>query len=225
MELLPIDNPFEEKLHLERKSELGWWNYLRQKARVPAQVFFGLAPDDEHRRIVEVYRLCYERSKGADRMDVIRDFATFFPDRVLDAPWLKELVRIETWSREGKPLLRALANGFRRAARKQVPATKAELRRMHLAAARLSFERAREEFMAFQKELKQASTMDFDWINELVSEKVEQLRSNHPRLKENRRVGYQLADLLLKGRTYEAAVKITATLFHVRARDLENKPS
>ena len=67
--------------------------------------------------------------------------------------------------------------------------------------------------MAFGKELKQASTTDFDWINELVSEKVEQLRSNHPRPREDRRVGYQLADLFLKGRTLGSSYQDNSNSF------------
>lgn len=78
--------------------------------------------DDLRRRIIEVYRQCYESADlPSSRLTVVRNFAAHFPDLIFDALWIKRLVKREHpeygFSKAPKEMLGQIQNGLQSAER------------------------------------------------------------------------------------------------------------
>jgi hypothetical protein len=183
-----------------------------------------------HARIKEVYRLCFGLSNGKD-VTVLSDFAAHYPELALNCEWLANPIKssfdlsikypaLKSDRDARRRILGALANGFRRAAR---PRLRHKLVAANLAAARLALKKTKEVLREFRDRdvprrpwLKEQKQQIKCAIREMVNELAPCDAGHDP-------IRSKLEALLLQRRFSQAAVKITAKLFHVRERALETK--
>lgn len=210
----PISDPTAEKRILERDGPGKWIDWLQGRTKADS---FGHHPADEAKRIAEVYRLCFEKSRRED-VSIVGDFAAHYPGIFLSGTWVAEVAK--QWSvtklDETNRLLKAIADGFRRAS---PPAWNRQQRRGRLRAAREFRSRMGSELKSFLEELRcQDSTKE--WLAEQIGVRVSDLVHRNPRLSS---VAEKLRKKLLARRAYQAAILIAATIFEVRERDLQTK--
>ena len=226
---LPIDNPLREKEFIEGRRTETWLRYLFKKAGARQDQAFFISPRDWKERILEVYRLCYEQASGGRRLVVIRDFIAFHPCFVFDAPWLAELSRHQVLNAPTNTIrsnfLQALARGFRQAA-SPGPQMRRLLRLGALRAANQFRSEIQNKLKEFDRELERPRTTtdrrcehDISIVRKVRS-KLRQLERDYPKVA---RVSEKLERFLLKGRTYQAATLIAATVYGVRQRSLEGE--
>lgn len=181
----PIDEPESEKLFLEGRSEEQWLEYVFAQARkAGVRDVLAINPEEIEKRIVEVYRLCFEQATNRKQMEVVRDFVAFHPHLALHSEWLISLLQRQTRFldfNENSPrnrLLRAWADGWQRAA------NPGRIQRAVTLFSRLRVAREyRREMQATVKELmKEADRQDKAWI----SEQVKKLVGNAPRISASR---------------------------------------
>src|SRR6202035_3367907 len=164
-------------------------------------------------RIIEIYRLCYEQCP-ANADSVITDFVAVHPQISLNANWLRELVETQAGNRDFRPngprnrLFRALATGFRRAAKPKARINRS-LRDARLEAARCARQEIRKDLEKWDKTL-QRSTATEDWIAERAIEKVKELVAGDSKLKS---VDKKLKAFLQKAQLYDAVNLIGATIY------------
>ena len=116
LEDIPIENSQHEKEMFERGEDARRLNPGRCVGPVV------VSTEIRARRIIEVYRRCFQDADQNARLKVVSDFVAHFPRYAFDADWLKEqltervmLARLGDAGRE--KMLSAFANGFRRAAK------------------------------------------------------------------------------------------------------------
>lgn len=114
LEDIPIENAQHEREIFERGEDAQQLNPERCVGPVV------VSTETRARRIIEVYRRCFEEADQNARLKVVSDFVAHFPQHAFDADWLKEqlrepmmLARLGNAGRE--KILSAVANGFRRA--------------------------------------------------------------------------------------------------------------
>ena len=215
-EVLPIDDPWEEKETIEKR-KITYSVYLIRKLGAES---IGFTKESVHNRIREVYRLCFE-SRDKKDMEVIDDFVAFHPGLAFDTPWLDLLVHEHTvfdepWEGSYRTrLLMALASGFERAAYSKL-ATGRRFRSMKLNWGRIWVEALKDELLRFYGSV--------DWIHadkeEVVTEKITELVKRYPRLEESRE---KLTEHLLHKRVKAAAQFIVNKVLRVGIHDLRSK--
>jgi hypothetical protein len=177
-------------------------------------------------RIIEVYRRCYEESPASKQDKVIGDFVALFPALIFEANWLAKLLRWRVASRDYLPngptnrLLRALANGFRRAAESSRHRNR-HWRHAEVEAAR-SFRPTLQSRLSEWGRGWERKIPTPEWINEQAAKKAAELVETHPRLMPHTR---RLQEMLARRKYYDASVFIAAKVFGVRERDLESGQS
>jgi hypothetical protein len=211
------DKPIEDLLLEKRLADRGYETLLQhlcQNQQVHAT--------DLKNRIIEIYRRCYELDKNSEQ--VIPDFVAAYPRLVFDADWLRVLVETEASNRDFRPngprsrLFRALATGFRRAAKPEARINRSK-RDAQLDAARCARPEIRKDLEKWGNTLNR-STATADWIAGRATEEVAQLVAGDARLKP---VEVKLKAFLRDGQLYDAANLIAATIYGVRVRALERK--
>jgi hypothetical protein len=213
------DKPIEDLLLEKRLADRGSETLLQHLCQ-NQQVHAG----DLKNRIIEIYRRCYELDKNSEQ--VIPDFVAAYPRLVFDADWLRVLVETEAANRDFRPngprsrLFRALATGFRRAAKPEARINRSK-RDAQLEAARCARQEIRKDLEKWDNTLNR-STATAEWIAERATAEAAQLVAGDSRLKP---VEAKLKALLRKGQLYDAANLIAATTYGVRVRALESKQS
>lgn len=180
--------------------------------------------DDLWRRIIEVYRQCYESAGSASsRLTVVRNFAAHFPDRMFDAWWIKELVKREhpehNFSNVQKGILNAIQNGIRSAVNSQ-PRKSAVLKYFDIAGAQMARQNIQDELSKWNEGLQRDLDHPSEWIEQRAAEKADEVAESRSLSRYDKQ---RLKAFLVAGHCYEAAVLITSKLFRVRERDLESK--
>ena len=174
-------------------------------------------------RVMEVYRLCYQQSPEDKREKILRDFAAHFPHLIFEAKWLHELVRkshhygFGAGSVQSKLFL-SVANGLRSTASGTRYGRQTRALKLH--AARMVRFKLWEELDSWNRTLQRDLDPSREWIHERASEKTRELTKETPRLN---RVQGQLLRLLQDGKLYDASVLVTALIFGVRQRDLQQR--
>lgn len=218
LENVPIIDATHEKVIFERGEDARKLN--PQQTLGPVIV----SSDVGARRIIEVYRLCYERAAQANQMKVVSDFVGKFPHLVFEAEWLKGLVRElvtsrRTESRTKEKFFAAVANGFRRAARSdREPAIQRRYREIGASHARQVIQA---ELSKWNQTLERTVSTP-DEIASGVEKQASGLDEKYPMALRDRR---RLRRHLQRGQLYEAAILISSRVFHVRERDLESRPT
>ena len=216
-----IEDACREKRDLE-KDFFGWSTNL-YKSLPSFEEIRGISMVVFEARIIEIYRICYEQSPPNKREKVLRDFAAHFPHLIFEAKWLHELVRkahhygVGAGSVQSKLLL-SLATGLRSAA----SGTRygRQSRGLKLYGARMARFRFYEELDSWNRTLQRNLDPSTDWIHERAFEKTRELTKESPQLN---RVQEQLLRLLQDGKLYDASVLVTAHIFGVRQRDLQQR--
>src|SRR5271165_2674269 len=117
------DIPIEDALHEKEVFEKGDFAHKLNPKHSSGPVI--LSDDARRRRIVEVYKRCFQEADLPAGPKVVSDFIAHFPRLIFDADWLKEeLIRVDhtlpdlgDQRKKGKKeILQAIAKGFRRAA-------------------------------------------------------------------------------------------------------------
>ena len=217
-EILPIDDPWEEKKIIEQR-KAPYSQYLIRKLGAKEIVF---TEGSVHTRIREVYRRCFE-SRNKNDMKVIRDFVAFHPRLVFETPWLAALVREHTifdepWKGSYRErLLRALQNGFKGAA------GSAPIRKRW----RADWVESQKFLMnAFEEQLRQAYKENEwnlnipEWQKSEVPRKVHELVNQHPVLE---KVSKKLKKHLQHRQFRDAALLIVSKIWGVGVRTLNGK--
>jgi hypothetical protein len=194
-------------------------------------------------RISEIYRRCFEpenddRSKaglGRGKLSVLRDFAAHFPHLISKVPWVCNLMAFRAADPD---VLRALANGFRRAA----SLASLRFRQGRLEAARIALSKdvgtvdwelrqivesidlpvlkiARSREMA-QRKLRPAVAESARASRAQLDEAVRNMIEKYPSLAPDKK---NLTRLLEHGNVYEAKILIISKLFQVSPRTLQRK--
>jgi hypothetical protein len=217
---IPIDDPFWEKRWAE-ESPYELCKALGEKL----QRRLMWVPEQLKVRIVDVFRQCFEKSLPSESRRIIRDFVAFYPDLALRAPWLAELVRKCVEMSDGfgpqstrNTIVRALADGFRKAS-DPVSQIRKSLEYSRLEAARYVSLEIRDELKAWGKLLDRSLASE-EWLDEQASRKCVELVERYKIGKRQRRT---LEQFLRQGNHYKASIVIAATVFRVRARNLEAK--
>jgi hypothetical protein len=216
---IPIVDAFHEKEMLEKGEGERKLNPSHSSAPVM------VSPDVRRKRIIEVYKRCFDESDKLKRDKVIRAFAAHFPWLVFDANWLKELV----WTQFALPgyaddrkkeILLALANGFRGAAsnKRRQPAIQKHYR---LHAARCVQRTFCDELTKWNVGLKRPVSTPA-WIAEHAASKADELANTYRQLRRGDKL--RLTTLLQQGQCYKASVLVASKVFGVRVRDLQQKP-
>jgi hypothetical protein len=180
--------------------------------------------DDLWKRIIEVYRQCYESANStSSRLTVVRAFAAHFPDRMFDAWWIKELVKREhpehSFSKAQKEMFRQIQNGLRSAV-DSLPRKSAVRRYFDIAGAKAAKENIQNELSNWNEGL-QRNLAQPDWIMEQAAVKADELVQKFsirgPHAKQ------RLNDFLFLGHCFEAAVLSASEIFNVPEHDLESE--
>lgn len=216
---IPIADPWHEKKMFEAGE------FTRKLNPDYAGAIVAQNEDDLWRRIIEVYRQCYESADStSSRLRVVRNFAAHFPDRIFDAWWIKELVKREhpehSFSKVQKELFRQIQNGLRSAVDSQ-PRESAVQRYFDIAGAQMAKRNIQDELTKWNEGLQRDLDHSPEWIAERAAEKADELLqrfSIRSQLAKQR-----LTEFLNRGHCYEAAVLITAEKFNVQEHDLESK--
>lgn len=183
-----------------------------------------------------MYKRCYE-SGGRSRDKVIRDFVAHSPHLIFEADWLKELLRNHvappsrpelSYNSAGNRLLRAVADGFRRAAYMRGGGEKTEsavfkgmLKRAGLHAARFVQREIRGKLAHWEDGLQRHNAVQA-WIDKKETEKLIELVRTYPKVQPFQQ---ELRALLHRRQHYKASILIASKQFNVRARTLEQKPN
>lgn len=219
LENIPIMDAFHEKKVLEKGEDARKLDPKHSSGPVL------VSPDVRRKRIIEVYKRCFDESDKLKREKIIRDFAAHFPWLFFDAHWLKELV----WTQFALPgyaddrkkeVLLAIANGFRGAAnnKKCEPAIQKSYR---LHGARIVQRKLYDELTKWNEGL-QRSISTKACIAKCAAAKADELANTYQRLLRGDK--QRLATLLQHRRCYKASVFVASRVFGVRARDLQQKP-
>jgi hypothetical protein len=219
LEDIPIEDASHEKLVFEKGE--------RERKLCP-QRYTGpilVTADARCRRILEVYKRCFEEADDDTREKVIGDFVAHFPHLSFDADWLSDLVRTQSAlpgaaneSKRTRTLL-AMAKGFRRAAntKKRQPAIQKSYR---LHAARTVQRAFCDELTRWKVGLERPASTPA-WIAERAASKTEELADTYRQLLRSDK--QRLTALLQQGHCYEASVLVASRVFNVRERDLQQK--
>lgn len=217
---IPIADPWREKEMLEKGE------FARKLNPDYAGAIIAQNEDGNRRRIIEVYRQCFESANStSSRLTVVRDFAALFPDLVLDAHWIKKLVRRESvehsLSKAQKEVLGAIQTGLRSAVKRQ-PREPAVRKYFRISAAQLMAKVTIEPEISKWNESLQRDTSPLpEWIAEQVVEKADVLIRTYGI--QGPRAQQRLTEFLKQGHCYEAAVLIASEVCNVSERDLESK--
>src|ERR1035437_4070994 len=217
LEDIPIENAFHEK----RIFEKGEFERKLNPKYFPCTVI--VSDEVSRARITEVFKLCFQEAAPSKRLKVLRDFVAHFPHLVFDADWIKELFRrdsaVSSLSNDDKKeMFRALANGFRSAARgnSREPAVRESYR---ISGARMVERTIQDQILKWNEALDRPLSTPEE-IAVRATEKADEFVKTYPmRLYDKQR----LKKFLEKGHCYEAAVLITSKVFGVRERDLESR--
>jgi hypothetical protein len=218
LENIPIANACHEKRIFE-KGEFA--------RKLNPEYYSGVVAESEdmrHKRIVEVYKRCFEATEPRKRPKVLRDFAAHFPNLVLDADWIKELVRRDfatsKFSNDSREVFRAIANGFRSAASTK-PREPAFQKSYKLSSIRLFVDKIQGELEKWNEDLERGISL-MATIAASATVKAEELAKTYGQLARRDDVR-RLTKLLKQGHCYEAAIFIGARVYRVRERDLESR--
>ena len=216
---IPIADPWREKNMFEAGE------FTRKLNPDYAGALVAQNEDDPWRRIIEVYRQCYESADCTNsRLKAVRDFAGHFPDLIFDAWWIKELVKREhpqhSFSRAQSEMLHQIQIGLRSAVGSQ-PRKSAVQRYFDTAGAQLAKENIQNELSKWNEGLQRDLAHPPEWIAERAAEKVDELVQTFSI--RGLRVKQRLKGFLEHGHCYEAAVLIASEIFKVPERDLESK--
>ena len=216
---IPIADPWREKEMFEAGE------FTRKLNPDYAGALVAQNEDDLWRRIIEVYRQCYESANStSSRLTVVRDFAAHFPDRMFDAWWIKELVKREhpehSFSKVHKELLGAIQNGIRSAVNSQLRKS-AVLKYFDISSAQMAKLNIQDEISKWNEGLQRDLNHPLEWIAERAVEKANELVQQYSI--RGARAKQRLKGFLELGHCYEAAVLITSERFKVSERDLESK--
>jgi hypothetical protein len=215
LEDIPIENASHEKEIFEKGEDLRKLN----SARCPGPVV--VSGEIRARRIIEVYRRCFEEASQSSRLRVVSDFIAHFPQLAFDADWLKTLLQMPVLfppvgdnSREA--VFGAVANGFRRAARRtKEPAIQKSYR---ISGTRIAARNLQGELSMWSESLDRHHSTPEE-IAVRAAEKADEIAKQYRKL--GRRAKQRLTRLLEDGKCYKAAILIAARLFGVRERDLQ----
>jgi hypothetical protein len=216
---IPVDNPFHEKEMFEKGEDARKLN--PEHCSGPVVV----SGDARNRRIVEVYRMCYQAPSKLSRLKVISDFIAHFPHLIFDAAWLKDELTREDYAlpdlgnKNKRELLRAISNGFRSATGRTEH--KSALQKSYaVTGARMAMENFQRDLLKWNDALERGICLDED-IQIEVDRKANELIDSHWKLGKPDK--QRLKRLLVNGQCYKAALYITSKVFGVRARDLQMK--
>lgn len=215
LENIPIENAFHEKETFEKGEDLRKLN----SARSPGPVV--VSDEIRARRIIEVYRRCFEQADGNSRLRVVSDFIAHFPQVAYDADWVKTLLRMPVlFPRVGdstrEAVFGAFANGFRRAARgSKEPSIQRSYR---ISGTRMAARNLQDELSVWNASLDRHHSTPKE-LAARAAEKANELATKYCKL--GRSGEQRLTRLLEEGKCYKAAILIAARLFGVRERDLQ----
>jgi hypothetical protein len=215
LEDIPIENALHEKETFEKGEDLRKLN----SPRCPGPVV--VSGEIRARRITEVYQRCFEEADQSSRLRVVSDFIAHFPQLAFDADWLKTLLRMPVLfppvgdnSREA--VFGAVANGFRRAARRtKEPAIQRSYR---ISGTRIAARKLQDELSMWNDSLDRHHSTPQE-LAVRAAEKADEIAKQYRKL--GRREKQRLTRLLEDGKCYKAAILIAARLFGVRERDLQ----
>ena len=217
---IPIVDALHEKEILEKGEDARKLNPNHSSGPVLVSL------DVRRKRIIEVYKRCFDESDRFKREKVIRDFAAHFPWLVFDANWLKELVwtqfALPGYADVGKKeILLAISNGFRGAALNKKRGS-AFQKSCLLHSVRTVQREFQNELTKWNLGLQRPDSTSA-WIAECAAAKANELANTYRQLSE--RDKRRLTTLLQKGKgqCYEASVLVASKVFGVRARDLQRK--
>jgi hypothetical protein len=217
LEDVPIENAQHEREMFERGEDA---RQLNPEHCVGPVV---VSTETRARRIIEVYRRCFEDADQNSRLKVVSDFVAHFPQHAFDADWLKEqlrepvmLARLGDANRE--KMLSAVANGFRRAAKgRKEPAIQKAYR---ISGTRIAARALQDELSKWNDSLERHISTPQE-IAARAAEKADEIVKKYRNL--GRREKLRLTRLLEDGKCYKAAILISSKLFGVRERDLQTK--
>ena len=219
LEDIPIENALHEKETFEKGEDLRKLNSERCTGPVV------VSGEIRARRIIEVYRRCFEEADQNNRLRVVSDFIAHFPQLAFDADWLKTLLRVPVLcprvgdsSRE--VVFGAVANGFRRAARgSKEPAIQRSYR---ISGTRIAARNLQDELSMWNDSLDRHHSTPEE-LAARAAEKADEIAKKYCKL--GQRGEQRLTRLLRDGKCYKAAILIASRLFDVRERDLQSKPN
>ena len=216
---IPIADPWREKEMFETGE------FTRRLNPIYAGAIVAQNEDDLWRRIIEVYRQCFESAESTNsRLKALRDFAAHFPDRIFDAWWIKELVKREhpehSFSKAQREMLRQIQNGLRSAVDSQ-PRKSVVQRYFDTAGAQVARENIQNELSEWNEGLQRDLAQPPEWITDRAAEKIDELVQTYSI--RGARAKQRLKGFLERGHCYEAAVLIASQRFKVSEHDLESK--
>jgi len=215
LEDIPIENASHEKEIFEKGEDLRKLN----SARCPGPVV--VSGEIRARRIIEVYRRCFEEADQSSRLRVVSDFIAHFPQLAFDADWLKILLRMPVLfppvgDKSREAIFVAVANGFRRAARRtKEPAIQRSYR---ISGTRIAARNLQDELSMWNESLDRHHSTPQE-LAVRAAEKADEIANQYRKL--GRGAKQRLTKLLEDGKCYKAAILIAARLFGVRERDLQ----
>lgn len=217
LEDIPIENARHEKVVFERGEDARKLN----PEHCPGPVI--VSSEIRSRRVVEVYRRCFEEGARDDRLKVVSDFIAHFPQQAFDADWLKELLRQPVMSPglgddTREQVLGAFANGFRRAARGSKES--AIQKSYRISGTRIAAQTLQDELSRWNDGLERHLSTPEE-VAARAAEKADEIVKRSWKL--GRREKQRLTTLLECGKCYKAAILIASKLFGVRERDLQTK--
>lgn len=215
----------------------GYRALVEELRRIPSPEISGEDPEEI---ISEIYRRCFaldgndalKQALRPSSLKVLSDFAAHFPHIIFTARWVADLM---AFMGRRKGLVRALAQGFRRASERRRPYRTPDSIAMELRAT----EYARGMVHAQLNELKQGIDLSVMRLardrsapqnvkstaipsKNRIADFIAQLAATHPVLKPSRQ---RLAHLLETGKFYDAENLVLSRLFGVPLRKLERSTS
>jgi hypothetical protein len=215
---IPIADPWREKKMFEKGE------FARKLNPDYGGAVIAQDEDGNRRRIIEVYRQCFESSDSTgSRLKVIRDFAAYFPDLLFDAYWIKEFIRRESveirFSKAQKEVLDAILTGLR--AVKSPSGKSAVQKYFDIAGAQKARQNIQDQLSKWNECFQRDLAHPQEWIAERVAEKADELVQTYSI--RGARAKQRLKGFLELGHCYEAATLIASERFKVPERDLESK--
>jgi len=169
--------PIEDALHEKKIFERGDFERKLNPRHSPGPVI--ISDDARLRRIIEVYKRCFQEANLPNGLKVVRDFIAHFPRLAFDADWLKEqlfrvdFARPDIGDERKREILSAIAKGFRRAANPN-PRASAIKRSYRKSGARMAARTFQDELSKWNEALDRAHG-EKEWIASRAAEKAEEL--------------------------------------------------
>lgn len=219
LEDIPIEDAFREKKLFEKGDF---------ERKLNPNHFTGpviISDEVRRKRIVEVNKLCFQKSDLPGQFKIISDFIAHFPHLIFDADWLKDVVTRVDYSspdfgiEKRREIFQAMEKGFRRAVDRNPRQSKIQ-KSYHLSGARLGLSTIQDELSKWNETLDR-SNAERSWIAEQANAEADELIKKYTKLRKLDKES--LAKCLEEEHCYKAAVFIAHRVFGVRERDLETK--